>query len=104
MAASMLVLLFTSFLPIVGIRFAWVTIHWIAGVVLTLSVLYHMIHASFWLNFWSIWPTLSDLDDASKRVRLALVIRLPLRTNTPSTRWRTSCITALSRWPGSRRS
>jgi cytochrome b subunit of formate dehydrogenase len=56
----------------VGVKFAWVTIHWIAGVVLTLSVIYHIIHASFWLNFWSIWPTMSDLADASKRVRLAL--------------------------------
>ena len=34
MAASMFVLLFTAFLPIAGIRFAWVQWHWIAGLVL----------------------------------------------------------------------
>ena len=35
MAASMFVLLFTAFLPIAGVRFAWVQWHWMAGLVLT---------------------------------------------------------------------
>ena len=52
----MFALLFTAFLPKVGVRFDWVTYHWIAGLVLTVSILYHIIHASFWLDFWSIWP------------------------------------------------
>ena len=56
MAASMLTLLFTAFLPKVGVQFNWVTYHWIAGTVLTVSVLFHIFHASFWLDFWSIWP------------------------------------------------
>jgi len=55
MAASMFTLLFTAFLPIVGIRFAWVEFHWIAGLVLTGSIIYHIIHASFFMDFWSIW-------------------------------------------------
>ena len=54
MAAAMFVLLFTAFLPIAGVRFAWVTWHWMAGVVLAASILFHIIHASFWLDFWSI--------------------------------------------------
>ncbi|MFZ1050494.1 MAG: hypothetical protein WAN41_07390, partial [Candidatus Sulfotelmatobacter sp.] len=37
MAASMLTLLFTAFLPRVGVQFPWVTYHWIAGAVLTVS-------------------------------------------------------------------
>jgi cytochrome b subunit of formate dehydrogenase len=69
MAASMFTLLFTAFLPKVGIRFNWVTYHWIAGTVLTASVIFHIIHASFWLDFWAIWPDKCDLDDAVKRVR-----------------------------------
>lgn len=69
MAAAMLVLLFTAFLPKVGVRFDWVTYHWIAGSVLTISVLFHIVHASFWLNFWSIWPDREDLRDAARRVR-----------------------------------
>ena len=55
MAASMFVLLFTAFLPVVGIRFPWVTWHWIAGLVLTASIIFHIFHATFWLDFWSIW-------------------------------------------------
>ena len=68
MAASMLTLLFTAFLPRVGVQFQWVTYHWIAGAVLTVSILFHVIHASFWLDFWSIWPDGTDVEDARRRV------------------------------------
>ena len=67
MAASMLTLLFTAFLPKVGFQFDWVTYHWIAGAVLTASVVFHVIHASFVLDFWSIWPDKIDLQDAFRR-------------------------------------
>ena len=69
MAAAMFVLLFTAFLPKVGIQFNWVTYHWIAGIVLTISILFHIVHASFYLDFWSIWPDRSDLEDARKRLQ-----------------------------------
>jgi cytochrome b subunit of formate dehydrogenase len=69
MAASMFTLLVTGFLPKVGVEFPWVTYHWIAGTVLTASVGFHVIHASFWLDFWSIWPDKTDLQDAIRRVR-----------------------------------
>jgi len=69
MAASMLTLLFTAFLPRVGVQLPWVTYHWIAGAVLTVSILFHIVHASFWLDFWSIWPDKTDVQDAWKRVR-----------------------------------
>lgn len=69
MAAAMFVLLFTAFLPKLGVQFNWVTYHWIAGSVLTISVLFHIIHASFYLDFWSIWPDRSDLEDARKRMQ-----------------------------------
>ncbi len=72
MAAAMLVLLFTAFLPKVGVQFAWVTYHWAAGIVLTASILYHIIHASFWLDFWSIWPDKADIEDAGRRWNRAL--------------------------------
>ncbi len=45
MAAAMLTLLVTAFLPKVGVQFDWVTYHWIAGVVLTVSIIFHIIHA-----------------------------------------------------------
>ncbi len=63
MAASMFVLLFTAFLPVVGVRFPWVSWHWIAGLVLTASILYHIIHATFWLDFWSIWVGPKDIPE-----------------------------------------
>jgi formate dehydrogenase subunit gamma len=44
-AATMTVLLVTSLLPILGIRFAWVRVHWIAGLLLTAAVLLHIVRA-----------------------------------------------------------
>jgi cytochrome b subunit of formate dehydrogenase len=67
MAASMITLLITAFLPRVGIQFNWVLWHWIAGLVLTASILFHVIHATFFLDFWSIWPDKTDLTDAKNR-------------------------------------
>ncbi len=46
-AATMTVLLATSLLPIVGIRFAWLEIHWIAGVLLTLAIVLHVLRVLF---------------------------------------------------------
>jgi formate dehydrogenase subunit gamma len=63
MAAAMFVLLFSAFLPVAGIKFPWVTWHWIAGMVLTGSILFHIIHATFWLDFWSIWVGPKDIPE-----------------------------------------
>ncbi len=63
MAAAMFVLLFTAFLPIAGVKFAWVQWHWMAGLVLTVSILYHIVHATFFLDFWSIWVGPKDIPE-----------------------------------------
>ena len=63
MAASMFVLLFTAFLPVVGVKFAWVQWHWIAGLVLTASIAFHLVHATFFLDFWSIWVGPKDIPE-----------------------------------------
>jgi cytochrome b subunit of formate dehydrogenase len=55
MAACMLVLLATGFLPVLGVNFAWVDPHWIAGVVLTVLVAFHIIRALFVLKLKNIW-------------------------------------------------
>jgi len=78
MAASMFALLLTAFLPKVGIRFNWVTIHWIAGLVLTALVFFHIVHALFFLDFMSIWPDKADVRDGLRRLRLALGWKSPL--------------------------
>jgi cytochrome b subunit of formate dehydrogenase len=67
MALAMLALLITAFLPKVGFQFPWVTYHWIAGLVLTASIIFHIIHASFWMDFWSIWPDRIDIEDGKRR-------------------------------------
>jgi cytochrome b subunit of formate dehydrogenase len=67
MALAMFALLITAFLPKVGYQFPWVTYHWIAGLVLTASIIFHIIHASFWMDFWSIWPDKIDIQDAKRR-------------------------------------
>ncbi|HVA64920.1 MAG TPA: cytochrome b/b6 domain-containing protein, partial [Terriglobales bacterium] len=68
MALAMLALLFTAFLPRLGVRFNWVAFHWIAGLVLTASILFHIIHTSFFLDPGSIWPDKADLRDAGRRL------------------------------------
>ena len=72
MAASMLVLLATGFLPIIGLEFAWLSIHWISGVILIVCILYHIVHASFFLDFWSIWILPRDFKEALQRTRRQL--------------------------------
>jgi len=69
MAICMLVLLFTGFLPVLGINFGWVDPHWIAGVVLTVLVLFHMIRAVSVLtlsNIWIRWQEFSTAFSATK--------------------------------------
>ena len=78
MAASMFTLLVTAFLPKVGVQFDWVTYHWIAGAVLTASVVFHIFHASFFLDFWSIWPDKVDLRDARRRILRSMGKPVPL--------------------------
>jgi cytochrome b subunit of formate dehydrogenase len=72
MAAAMLTLLVTAFLPKVGVQFNWVPIHWIAGLVLTASIIFHIIHASFFMDFWAVWPNKEDLEEGSNRMKRAL--------------------------------
>ncbi len=63
MAFAMLTLLLTAFLPIVGIQFAWVYWHWMAGILLTASIMFHIVHATFVLDFWSIWIGPKDIPE-----------------------------------------
>jgi thiosulfate reductase cytochrome b subunit len=72
MAAALLVCLFTAFLPILGWKFAWVMPHWIAGVVLTAAVLYHIVRAVVWQDFWSMVIGPRDLRSSWRFVARAL--------------------------------
>ena len=47
MALAVLTLLVTGLLPVVGVEFDWVPIHWIAGLVLTVCLLLHIVRSLF---------------------------------------------------------
>jgi cytochrome b subunit of formate dehydrogenase len=60
MSIAVFALLVTGFFPVLGIQFDWLTIHWIAGLVLIGTVVFHIIHASFWLRLRDIWISAAD--------------------------------------------
>jgi cytochrome b subunit of formate dehydrogenase len=60
MAFSVLTLMTTSFAPILDWKFEWVTPHWIAGVTLSVLVVYHIIRAAFWQDIWAMIVTPAD--------------------------------------------
>jgi len=72
MAASMFVLLFTGFLPVLGVRFDWVMLHWIAGLVLIGTILFHIVHATVWLSLEDIWISRRDLREWWMEVKRTL--------------------------------
>ncbi len=71
MAVSMLVLLATGFLPQVGVKFPWVTPHWIAGLVLIASILFHMVHATFFQSLRNMWVSPRDVGEFVQEMRHA---------------------------------
>jgi cytochrome b subunit of formate dehydrogenase len=77
MAAALLTCLFTAFLPILGWKFEWVTAHWIAGIVLTAAVLFHIVRAILFQDFWAIVAGPRDLVNAWRTVRHALGLAGP---------------------------
>lgn len=77
MAFSMLTLLLTGFLPIVGIRFAWVEWHWMAGILLTASIMFHIVHATFVMDFWSIWVGPKDIPEFKAEMQREIGIDAP---------------------------
>lgn len=67
MAALVVVLLGTAFLPVLGIRFDWVPIHWMSGVLLTAAILFHLYRSFLVHGVRSMMPTGHDLRVAFKR-------------------------------------
>lgn len=47
-ALTMTLLLVTSLAPVLGLHFPWYGIHWVAGLVLTLLILMHILRALVW--------------------------------------------------------
>jgi len=63
MAISTIALLITGVLPIIGIEFAWLELHWIAGIALTVVVVFHIIRSLFFKDASEMKITGRDLKD-----------------------------------------
>ncbi|MBT5191190.1 MAG: hypothetical protein HOM07_02500 [Rhodospirillaceae bacterium] len=61
MATLVIILLGTAFLPILGMKFDWVPIHWISGVLLTFAILFHLYRALFIHGIDKMMPTRADI-------------------------------------------
>lgn len=63
MAISIFVLMVTGIFPIIGIEFSWLTVHWVAGLVLTASVVFHIVRSLFWQDLKSMLITGRDFKE-----------------------------------------
>ena len=64
MAVSVFVLLVTGVFPIIGLEFVWLEIHWIAGIVLTVVILAHIVRTMFMQDSSHMAMSPSDLKEA----------------------------------------
>lgn len=78
-AACVLILLGTAFLPIVGVEFGWVTVHWVSGLVLMAAVLFHIVRVLVRGTLGSMWIGRADVADALEIARSTLARKLPRR-------------------------
>jgi cytochrome b subunit of formate dehydrogenase len=78
-AACVLTLLVTAFLPILGVEIAWVTVHWVSGVVLAAAVLLHVVRVVVRGTLSSMWIGRADLADALEVVGATLRRAAPKR-------------------------
>ena len=78
MAAAMLTLLATAFLPKLGVRFDWVGAHVFAGVALLAAILFHIVHALCCMDFRAIWPEPADWAEIKGLVGAAGPDRTPV--------------------------
>jgi len=72
MAACVLTLLATAFLPIIGYKFEWLGLHWTTGVALSALVLIHIVRAVIWQDFWAMMIDGADIRNGWRRVARAL--------------------------------
>jgi cytochrome b subunit of formate dehydrogenase len=78
-AACVLTLLGTAFLPILGLEFGWVTVHWVTGLVLGAAVLYHLIRVVARGTWSAMWIGRADVADVRDAAGAALRRAFPQR-------------------------
>lgn len=60
-AASVLTLMATGLLPHIGVRFEWLPVHWITGIVLTALVAFHLVRSLVWKKLRAMWFSMAEL-------------------------------------------
>ena len=75
-AACVLTLMGTGLLPVMGIKFPWVTIHWVTGVVLTLLVIFHTVRALLWQGLREISIRWQELKRSARAGKYSLAQKL----------------------------
>jgi len=68
MAACVLTLMATAFLPIIGYKFEWLGLHWSTGVVLSALVAIHIVRAVVWQDFWAMMFDGADIRNGWRRI------------------------------------
>src|SRR5271169_2669595 len=68
MAACVLTLLATAFLPIIGVKFDWLGLHWMTGVVLAALVVCHIVRASIWHRLRTMMIDTTDIANGWRRL------------------------------------
>ena len=77
MAASVLTLMGTAFLPIAGFKFEWLSLHWMTGIVLAVLVLIHIVRALIWQDWRAMILDGPDIRDGFRKIKAALGGRGP---------------------------
>ena len=72
MAASVLILMGSAFLPILGWKFEWLSLHWMTGIALASLVLIHMVRALVWQDWRAMLPDGADLRNGWYSIRQAI--------------------------------
>lgn len=70
-ALAVILLLASAFLPIVGLKFSWVPLHWITGVVLGVALLFHLVRTTFFQRLRCMMIGPKDLRDLREGRRAA---------------------------------
>src|SRR5712691_6838268 len=70
MAATVLTLIYTAFWPTVfeGKTVTIGDIHWMAGILLTVLIVLHMVRAVFWQNWRSMFGDRADFENISRTI------------------------------------
>jgi formate dehydrogenase subunit gamma len=68
-AATTLTLLCTGFLPALDVKFDWVPIHWVSGIVLTAAVAFHIVRSLFWQRLADMWASPGEIRAALRAAR-----------------------------------